>query len=141
MIEQLCKYLGVPVRAAEDAMGSERLALMGRRALLGGGLGLLACVAYAVPTGRELGTLVLFDRSGGVQERLEIPVDLGSPVVSTREPWSGFRGADLLDSRGQSVLVNRTVIQSIVVRKTGGSEFRLKTEDGLPWSDRSASRS
>ena len=121
-------------------MGSERLArqvLMGRRALLGGGLGLLVGgVSYAVPTGRELGTLVLFDRLGEL-DRLEVPVDLSSSVVLTRETWSGFRGADILDSWGRSVLVDRVTIQSIIQTKAGGSEFRLKTGDGLPWSDRS----
>lgn len=54
MFTQFAKLLGIPTRAAEDALHSEKLAqahLMSRRALLGGSLALLTPKHYSIPSG------------------------------------------------------------------------------------------
>lgn len=54
MFNQFAKLLGIPTRAVEDALHSEKLAqahLMSRRALLGGSLALLTTKKYSIPSG------------------------------------------------------------------------------------------
>lgn len=124
MLTQLAALLGVPTRAAEDALYSEPLAraVLTRRALLGGSLALLCSnTAYALPAVKELGTLAFIYKG----------LDVATFSVDTTPMEANHFAVLNTHLNGSRALIERPILfDTVHVRDALGQ--RMRGTDGTP---------